>query len=86
MNEFLTIAQLGVSVVCILGLLVGLGRKDQQLIYLSRAVDELKGISTDLVKSQVSTSRDLAHHKELLDDLMRRVRSLERPPVLEDDN
>jgi len=76
--EIATYLQLAVSLICVVTLLLQLGRKDQQLTYLSRDVEALKAISSDLVKTQVGSTRDQAHLATQLDGIMKRVWHLEQ--------
>lgn len=81
MPELLTYLQLAVSVICVAALLMQLGRKDQLLVTMAKSVDELKAITTDLVKAQVATTTNQAHAQRDLDEIARRVRHLEQAQV-----
>ena len=61
----------------IAGMFVIVGRKDQMIESNSKDLSELRGISHDLVKSQVLGSATDSHHAAQLQDLKVRIERLE---------
>ena len=69
--------QVGVFAVGLGGLAVSIGRKDATIEQHSSQLSELKGITTDLVKAQLSLSGNDQVLSQRLHDLERRLASLE---------
>lgn len=59
------------------GIFLTIGRRDQILAMNSSHIAELRQISTDLVRSQVLSEANDQNHAVVLEDLKRRIESLE---------
>lgn len=59
------------------GVFMSIGAATKLLEHNSASIDELKGITTDLVKSQVLSAANDQQHGRMLEDLSRRIDRLE---------
>lgn len=75
--SILMICQIIVLGTTIASMFVVVGRKDQVLRTVDRDLQELGGISKDLVKSVVSMTANQKHTDEKLGELARRIQRLE---------
>jgi len=64
-------------ILAIAGMFVVIGRRDQVIEFNSSDISELRGISHDLVKSQVLGAATDSHHAAQLRDLKVRIERLE---------
>jgi hypothetical protein len=71
--------QVAVFAIGLGSLAVSIGRKDAQIDQHGQQLSELKGITSDLVRSQLSLAGNTQVISQRLQDLERRMASLEAP-------
>jgi len=60
------------------GIFLSVGRRDRDIDHNAAQIDELKSISSDLVKSQILAEANDATHTKTLDELKERIEILEQ--------
>ena len=79
-NKAVNLFQAVILFATVAGVFMSIGAARNLLDQNSRSIDDLKGITTDLVKSQVLSSSNDQQHQRMLDDISRRLDRLENSP------
>jgi hypothetical protein len=76
-NRAFNLLQGFILLATVAGVFMSIGAAKSLLEHNSQSIDDLKSITTDLVKSQVLSSSNDQQHQRILDDLTKRLDRLE---------
>jgi hypothetical protein len=78
-NKAFNLLQGFILLATVAGVFMSIGAARNLLDQNSRSIDDLKGITADLVKSQVLSASNDQQHEKMLDDIVERLNRLEQP-------